>query len=198
MSVGFIILIGIIIAMVAMVCYMAADILRQYKAQIKHIVECRRHYHAKDALAIDYWRVGDRDVFRLDDHRQWMDRTMRWVPKGDYIEEPYEDLYRSGYLRGEKWMSQLRYIGIPVFVKLHNFHIIDPLTMDEEAVGHRRNKLTTSILYNVYKARTLKKAIAGFSRIRYAEMDVKALAFLIPIIIGIAIAVGYFYMKGGF
>lgn len=192
---SYLILIIVILIMVAMIVYMGIDILRQHWAQIKHIAQCRKHYHKKDALAIDYWRMDE--LFGLDDHRQWMERRMKWVPKGSYIEEPYEDLYRQGYMRAEKWMPQLRYIGIPVFVKLHNFKIIDPKTMDERITGHAPNRLTTSVLYNVYKARTLKKAIAGFGKIKFAEMDVKALAFIIPIIIGIIIAVAYFLMKKG-
>lgn len=193
---SYLILIIVILVMVAMIIYMGIDILRQHWEQIKHIAQCRKHYHKKDALVIDYWRMDD--MFGLDDHRQWMERSMKWVPKGSYIEEPYEHLYREGYMKAEKWMPQLRYIGVPVFVKLHNFKIIDPRTMDEKVTGYEPNQLTTSILYNVYKSRTLKKAIAGFGKIRMPEMDLKAMAFIIPIIIGIIIAVAYFYSKGGF
>lgn len=189
-------LIILIVLMLALIAFMAFDTLRQYWGQIKHIMECRKHYHRKDALAIDYWRMDPQ--FGLDDHRQWMDHTMKWVPKGDYILEPYEDLYRAGYMKAEKWMPQLRFIGISVFVKLHNFQIANPETMDPAVTGHKRNKITTSTLYNVYKARTMKRALAGFGKLKLAEMDLKAMAFIIPVVVGLIIAVGYFYMKGGF
>lgn len=189
-------LIILIVLMVGLIAFMAIDTLRQYWTQIKHIRECRKHYHAKDAYVIDYWRLEQ--PFALDGHRQWMDSTKKWVPRGDYIEEPYEDLYRAGYMKAEKWMPQLRYIGIPVFVKLHNFKIADPRTMDPSVTGHKRNRVTTSILYNVYKARTLKRAIAGFGKVKLAEMDTKAMMFIILAIVGIGIAIYYFYAKGGF
>lgn len=191
---SYIILIGIILLMIILIVYMGIDILRQHWAQVKHIAECRRHYHDKDALAIDYWRTDD--IFSLDGSSQWMDRTMRWVPRGTNIEQPYEDLYREGYYSAEKWMTELRYIGIPVFVRLHNFRIVDPRTMDPEVTGHERNQITTSTLYNVYKARTLKKAIGGFTKIKIADMDIRAMAFIIPLIVGILIGVIYIFTKG--
>ena len=194
MSTTFIILIGILCIMAGIILWMLRDILKQYRAQLKHIAECRKHHKNKDALAIDYWRMDK--SFNLDDHRWWMDKTMRWVPRGNYIEEPYEDLYREGYLKAEKWMPELRYIGIPVFVKLHNFKLCDPRQHFSEISG-KPCLITTSVLYNVYKARTLKKAIAGLGKVKLPEMDLKAMAFIIPLILGILIAI-FYLMRGHF
>lgn len=187
----------LIITCVAMCCtisYFGYQIYKDHKAEIKHIIECRRHQHRKDAFVIDYWRMDS--AFGLDDHRQWMDDTTRWVPKGKNIDEPYEDLYREGYLKADKWMTQLRYFGIPVFVKLHNFKIIDPRTMDESITGYDRNELTSSIMYNVYAAKTVKRFIDNLSRISFAEMDIKGLGLIIPIILGIGVGCAYVLMGG--
>ena len=123
--------------------------------------------------------------------KNWMDDVRTWHPKGVSVEEPYEEIYRMGYDKAEKWMSELRYIGIPIFVKLHNFSIIDPATMDE-SYG-QRNRVTSSVMHNVYKNRTAKRFVDHImAKIKFAEMDVKTLGLIIPIVIGLAIGVAYF------
>ena len=195
MSSGLLMLLIILGGMLCAIAYFAYGFYKDHKADILHIRECRAHYHKGDALCIDYWRMDG--PFGLDRHRRWMEVTRSWVPKGDNPEEIYEGIYRAGYLSAEKWMTKLRYYGIPVFVKLHNFKIIDPRTMDEARIGYPQNKITSTILYNTYKARTVKKWKDALSKVSFAEMDLKGLGIFLPLIIGLAIGVAYF-MLGGF
>lgn len=174
--------------------YFVYGFYKDHRDEIQHIRSCRKHARRKDALAIDYWRMDP--VFGLDDHRQWMDDTMRWVPKGKNFDEPYEDLYREGYMSAQKWMTQLRYFGVPVFVRLHNFKTIDPRTMDENITGYPTNELTSSIMYNVYSAKTVKRFIDNLSKISWAEMDIKGLGLIIPIIIGVGVGCVWLLLGG--
>ena len=167
---------------------------KDHKVAIQHIRSCRKHAHKKDALCIDYWRMDPQ--FTLSDHANWMDHSMKWVPKGDNPDDPYEGIYREGYMSADKWMTNLRYFGVPVFVRIHNFKVIDPRTMDEKEIGYPRNQLTSSIMYNIYKAKTIKKYIDSLTKLKFAEMDIKAWAFLIPIILGIGVAAAYFLLGG--
>lgn len=178
--------------LVFMILYIVGGIIWDHRADIKDILKVRKHYHRKDALLIDYYRMEP--VLGLYGGKNWMDDVRKWHPKGASIEEPYEEVYRMGYDKAEKWMSELRYIGIPVFVRLHNFDIIDPATMDEERYG-QRNRATSSIMHNVYKNRTAKRFVDHImAKIKFAEMDVKTLGFVIPIIIGLAIGMAYFLL----
>lgn len=180
--------------LIIMILYIIGGIIWDHRRDIKDILAVRKHYHKKDALLIDYWRV-DKALGPYPGN--WMDDTRRWYPKGASIEEPYEEVYRMGYDRAEKWMSELRYLGIPIFVRLHNFTIIDPATMDEERFGPR-NRVTSSIMHNVYKARTGKRFVDHImAKVKFAEMDVKTLGLIIPIVLGLCIGVAYF-MTGGF
>ena len=195
MNATMIILIGIFLIMIGILGYLFYDVFKRWLPQIRHIISCRKHKKNKDALVIDYWKMDP--AFNLDDHRMYMDRRMRWEPIGAYIEEPYEDLFRQGYMRAEKWMSELRYVGIPVFVKLHNFKLIDPRTQWKELGLPRPNLITTSVLCNVYRARTVKKYISNMlGKVKFAEMDVKVLAFIIPIVLGVAVGVFYLFFGG--
>ena len=100
-------------------------------------------------------------------------------------------------MKAEKWMTQLRYIGIPVFVKLHNFKLIDPREDWQKLGLLRPNMITTSVLCNVYRARTVKKYISNMlGKVKFAEMDVKVLAFIIPIVLGVAVGVFYLFFGG--
>lgn len=176
-----------------LIIYIVAGMIWDHRQDIKDIMAVRRHYHKKDALLIDYYRMDG--ALALYPDRNWMDDTVRWMAKGQDIEEPYEEAYRMGYDRAEKWMSQLRYIGIPIFVRLHNFTIIDPRTMDE-SLG-KRNRVTSGVMYNVFKRRAAKRFMANImSKVKFAEMDVKTLGILIPVVIGLVIGVAYF-MTGG-
>ena len=180
--------------LIFMILYIIGGIIWDHRRDIKDILAVRRHYHKKDALLIDYYRL---DQAFGPYPGSWMDDVKSWHPKGTGVEDPYEEVYRMGYDRAEKWMSQLRYLGVPVFIKLHNFTIIDPETMDETKFG-QRNRITSSIMYNVYKARTSKRFIEHImARVKFAEMDVKTLGLIIPIVLGLCIGVAYF-MTGGF
>lgn len=175
--------------LVVMILYIVGGIIWDHRADIKDILKVRKHYHRKDALLIDYYRMDG--ALALYPGRNWMADSVRWHPKGQDPYEPYTDIYSMGYDKAEKWMSQLRYLGIPVFVRLHNFHLIDPATMDE-SMG-KRNKATSSIMHNVWKNRTAKKYISGLTaKLKYAEMDVKTIGLMIPIIIGLVIGIAYF------
>lgn len=196
MNIMFILLLIIFLAFAGVIGWTLYGFYKDHKVQIHHIMECRSHKKNKDALLIDYYRLDP--MFSLDNDHGWMDHTYTWyTPKKDNPDEPYEDIYRMGYLSAEKWMTNLRYIGIPVFVKMHNFKIIDPRTMDPNKYGHKQNKITSNVLGNTYKARTAKKYIAGMSKAKFAEMDVKTLGFLIPIILGIGVGIVYFVFFGG-
>ena len=176
--------------LIFMILYIVGGIIWDHRADIKDIFKVRKHYHRKDALLIDYYRMEP--VLGLYKGKNWMDDVRTWHPKGVSVEEPYEEIYRMGYDRAEKWMSELRYIGIPVFVKLHNFSILDPATMDEGIYGPR-NRATSSIMHNVYKNRTAKRFVDHLmAKIKFAEMDVKTLGLIVPLVIGLAIGVAYF------
>ena len=91
-----------------------------------------------------------------------------------------------GYYKAEKWMDELRYIGIPVYVRLHGFK------KPEE-----KNRITPTVLHNVWRSRTANKFMSGMmTKIGFNTMDVKTLGILIPVAIGIVI--GMFYFMGGF
>lgn len=187
-------ILGIVVLFLVFAGWMAYGYYKDNKNNIDSIRTCRQHKQNGDVLLLDYWRLDD--IFGIN-HKPTMDCTKTWGTPGTDPENPYENFYRSGYLFAEKWMPNLRYAGIPVFVKLHNFYIIDPKTINEKEIGFQRNRLTSSIMYNVYKARTLKKFIDGITKIRLGEMDMKSLGIIIPIVIGLVIGVAYF-MMGGF
>ena len=149
------------------------------RKEIKDIIEVRHHARKKDKLLIDYYRLDPIFLGNID-HRNKMVHEMKWVHTTE------EELYKSDYLKAEKWMDKFRYIGVPVFVRLHNFKILDPQQMDKP------NKITSSVMYNVYHAQSMKKAISGMTKLQFAPIDVKALGVMMPVIIGIAIGMLYF------
>lgn len=95
-----------------------------HRAQIHDIREVRKHYHKKDALLLDYYRTEP--VMSPDKYRDYMTVTKGWMPiDKENVDEPYAKAYMNGYYIAEKWMSNLRYAGIPVFVRIHNFKLCD-------------------------------------------------------------------------
>lgn len=177
-----IIILLMIIVLVAVIALVAGLFVWDHRKDIMDIKDVRKHYHRKDKLLIDYWPIDE--IFQQNvTHKNKMDRTIRWVNCDE------SDLIHQEYLIAEKWMTELRYIGIPVYVRLHNFHIIDPAKLEEP------NEMTSSIMYNVYHAQTIKRYISGMTKVGFAPMDVKSLGVLLPVVIGLAIGLMYFIGK---
>ena len=174
----------IILAIVIAVATVVVKFMIDHKKDIKDIREVRKHKRNGDALLIDYWRTDE--GFVTTHHKWWFRKTTKWTHESD------EEIYLQGYYQTDRWMTDLRYFGVPVFVKLHNFKIIDPEQLPEPYT----NRLTSSVLYNVYHAQNMKRYIAGLTKIGFAPIDLKGAAVVIPVIIGLAI--GVFYFMGGF
>ena len=174
----------IILLIVVVVLAVAAVFAYQHKEDIKDIKDVRKHKRGGDALLIDYWRMDD--VFVTTHHKWWFRKTERWTHESD------EEIYLQGYYMTDRWMTDLRYFGVPVFVRLDNFKLIDPEQLPEPYT----NRLTSSVLYNVYHAQNMKRYIAGLTKIGFAPIDMKSAAVVVPVIIGLVIGVVYF--MGGF
>lgn len=168
-----------ILAVLLIVSLIVGIWIYDHRADIRDIREVRRHARHREKLVIDYWRIDE--VFQPNNvHKQAMRSAREWTMASD------EALIGQGYLRAEKWMSELRYVGIPIYVRLHNFKIIDPTTLPKP------NRLTSSVMFNVYHAQNMKRYISGLTKIQFAPMDLKSLGLLIPVIIGLAIGLLYF------
>lgn len=175
-----------ILLLVGVIAFAFGSYLWDHRKQIIEIHRVRKHYRKKDRLCIDYWRIDD--IFIRDTaHHNKAEPRFTWVPK----ETTDESLYRAGYLKAIKWMDDLRYVGIPVFVQLHNFKLID-LERDWKEIGlDRPIKMTSSTMYNVYKNESMKRNISGLTKINFAAIDVKSLIVLLPIIIGVVFGCMY-------
>lgn len=169
MSLGTLLLIiGIIVAV-----FFSAFIVI-YWEQVKDVFRIRNHRRKNERLLIDYYR--ETNFMGHWAHR----RRMTWTTLN-------EATIRSlGYMKAEKWEDNLRYTGVPIYVRLHEFKKPD-----------EPNKIQSSTLYNVYVSRSVKNFIQGIlTKIGFSPMDMKTLAILIPIVIGIIIGMWYF-LSGG-
>ena len=92
-------------------------------------------------------------------------------------------------------MKDLRYFHVPVFVRIHNMSLIDPEKEWQRSKLDKPNKLTSSVMYNVYHNQNMKRSISGMTKINFATMDLKSLGVMMPIIIGVIFAI-FFIMKG--
>lgn len=141
-------------------------------------LEIQKHNMKKEALLIDYYRM---DIPFKPDNRNYFTKTQTWTNKSD------DEIYHMGYDKAEKWMDDLRYAGVPIFVKLHNFRMFDIYSMDEP------NRIGSAVLYNVYRSRTVGKFISGLmTRIGFPTMDIKTIAVMVPIAIGVVVGMLYF------
>lgn len=153
----------------------------EYKEDLKDIKDIQIHRKAKEALLIDIHRVGMGTLH--DPTHQYFRQTKSWIRC--HTDEDKEKIYRLGYMEAEKWLDDLRYVGIKTYVRIHGF------TAPPEP-----NKITSSVLYNVYSSRSVSKFVNGITKINLSTMDVKTIGVLIPIVIGIAL--GMLYFMGGF
>lgn len=169
MSLGLLLLIvGIFIAVI----FSAFIII--YWEDVKDIFRIRNHRRKHERLLIDYYRET---TF----YGHWgFTKRVQWTKLN-------ESTIRSlGYVKAEKWEDDMRYVGVPIYVRLHQFK-----------KPAEPNKIQSSTLYNVYVSRSVKNFIQGIlTKIGFSPMDMKTLAILIPVAIGIAIGMWYF-LSGG-
>lgn len=170
MSIIALITIGIILVFVIGIIIYA---LHEYKEDLKDIKEIQRHRSKKDSLLMDYYRVVDRipGVY----NPQYFRKVLTWTDAKE------SEIYEKGYMQAEKWSDDLRYIGVKIYVRMHGFKL------PEEP-----SKITSSVLYNVYSSRSVNKFISGITKINFNSMDMKTLAVIIPVAIGIALGMFYF------
>jgi len=145
-----------------------------YWEDVKDIFRIRNHRRKNERLLIDYYRETT-----FYGHWGFTKRT-QWTKLN-------EATIRSlGYVKAEKWEDNMRYVGVPIYVRLHQFK-----------KPAEPNKIQSSTLYNVYVSRSVKNFIQGIlTKIGFSPMDMKTLAILIPVAIGIAIGMWYF-LSGG-
>lgn len=170
MSIIALITIGIILVFVIGIIIYA---LHEYKEDLKDIKEIQKHRSKKDSLLIDYYRVVDRAPGIY--NPQYFRKVLSWTDAKE------SEIYEKGYLQAEKWSDDLRYIGIKIYVRMHGFKL------PEEP-----SKITSSVLYNVYSSRSVNKFISGITKINFNSMDMKTLAVIIPVAIGIGLGMFYF------
>lgn len=153
----------------------------EYKEELKDIKKIQIHRKDKEALLIDIYRTGMGTLH--DPTHQYFRQTKSWIRC--HTAEDKEKIYRLGYMEAEKWLDDLRYVGIKTYVRIHGF-----------SAPPEPNKITSSVLYNVYSSRSVSKFISGIARINLSTMDMKTIGVLIPVAIGIAL--GMVYFMGGF
>jgi len=169
MSLGIILLVvGILIAI------LFSAFLIIYWETVKDVFRIRNHRRKDERLLIDYYR--DKNLLG-----HWaFTRRMSWTNLNEAT------IRSMGYLKAEKWEDNIRYAGVPIYIRLHQFK-----------KPPEPNKIQSSTLYNVYVSRSVKNFIQGIlTKIGFSPMDMKTLAILIPVAIGIAIGMWYF-LSGG-
>lgn len=104
------------------------------------------------------------------------------------------DLIPMGYIFLEKAKNDLRYLGVPVYFRLSGFTVID--LSDEETAKKfglpRANRIGSSAQHDFLKSNTLSRFMAGFTKVGFAPIDMKMLAVVAPILIGVVIGMAYF------
>lgn len=159
----------IVIFIVGMAIYFGTA----YRSDLQDIGDIQQHRKKKDVLLIDYYRVVNRSDSEY--NPQYYRKVLSWSDAAE------SQIYERGYLQAEKWMEDLRYAGIKVYVRLHHFYL-----------PPEPSKISASVLYNVYNSRSVSRFINGITKINFATMDMKTLMVLIPIVLGLAIGMFYF------
>ena len=166
-----IVIVGILVA----VCVFFSAFLIVYWQDVKDIIEVRGHHRKNEVLLVDLYREKD-----------YIGTHWRMRERRTFSTLSEAQIRSMGYMDADKWEDRLRYLGFTVYVRLHGF------TKPPEP-----NKITSSTLWNVYNSRTVNRFIAGImTKVGFAPMDIKTLAILIPVAIGIVIGMWYF-MSGG-
>lgn len=94
----------------------------------------------------------------------------------------------------DKFKDQLRYAGVPVFIKLHGFTVID-LSDPETAKRFGFDnpvKIGSAEQHDFLKSTTLTKFMAGFTRVGFAPIDMKMMLMIAPIALGLILGMAYF------
>lgn len=97
-----------------------------------------------------------------------------------------EFMQSMGYFRAENYLDTLYGLGMPVFMKIHNFKEADAGT----------NQETSSTLRDYFDSNIDKKMRAGFTKVKLNEMDVKTLVLIVCIAAGAIL--GFYLLGGGF
>lgn len=94
----------------------------------------------------------------------------------------------------QKFKDELRYAGVPCYMKLHGFSVIDlsdPETAEKFGFD-KPVKIGSAEQHDFLKSNTLTKFMAGFTRVGFAPIDVKMVIMLAPIVIGLILGMAYF------
>lgn len=166
----------LVIAIVMIVAAITIMLLWDYRQEIRDIRAVRGHARKREALLLDYYLQNNQTVTGSEQMMFTCDR--RWVDRLDT-----ESIFMQGYYATEKWMTDFRYIGIPIYVRLHNFH-----------VHPAPNEMMSSALFDYYNSNALKSFVAGLTKINFAPIDLKSLAVIIPVVIGLCLGLVYFLM----
>lgn len=79
-------------------------------------------------------------------------------------------------------------------MRLHGFTVLD--LGDEETAkrfGYSKpNRIGSSAMHDFLKSNTLSRFVAGFTRVGFAPIDLKMLAIVGPILIGVVLGMVYF------
>jgi len=121
------------------------------------------------------------------------DKRIIFCPE-EWTKEEDRDLFKKGYWVVDKFKDQLRYAGITVYIRLHDFTVVD-LSDPETAkrFGYDRPvNIGSAEMHDFLKSNTLSRFMVGFTRVSFAPIDVKMLIFMIPIIAGIILGMLYF------
>lgn len=96
-----------------------------------------------------------------------------------------EFMQQMGYFRAENYLDTIYGLGMPVFMKIHNFKEADAGS----------NMETSSTLRDYFDSNIDKKMRAGFTKVKFNEMDVKTLALIACIAVGGIL--GFYLLTGG-
>lgn len=139
-----------------------------FKIKSRSKDEDRNHIKNKDALLLDYYMQPDRTYI--------LDKT--------WSSEPSENIYKLGYLKADKFLTEIKFYNTKAFVKFHDWKVCD-------AAKHG-NFMTSATLYDFLKSDSSSRFIAGMTKISFAPIDLKMLILAIPVILGIIIGMVYF------
>lgn len=104
----------------------------------------------------------------------------------EFTNNSAEFMQSLGYYRAENYLDTIYGLGMPVFMKLHNFKEADAGT----------NMETASTQRDYFDSNIDKKMRTGFTRVKINEMDAKTLGLIICIAAGAIL--GFYLLSGGF
>lgn len=112
----------------------------------------------------------------------------------DWTTLKQEELIPQGYIVIQKFKDKLRYAGIPVYIRLNGFVVLDLGDVETaKNFGYSKpNRIGSSAMHDFLKSNTLSRFVAGFTRVGFAPIDMKMLVIVAPILIGIVIGMAYF------